>query len=200
VGCGTGSCAAYLIDQREVDLVALEPSLDRAKIAAEKGINVLAEELSESMLSKLGTFDYILFLDVLEHVSDPGSLANLAKIFLNPQGRIIISIPNVAHWSVRLSLLRGNFHYQQSGILDATHLRWFTWNSIRSWAQRCGFKILSHSTTAGPRLDVYNQLPFFKNLSEMRRAKLLTPLATRMPGLLGCQFILELCPDSQQES
>lgn len=197
VGCGTGSFAAYLIDRREADLIGLEPSQDRAKIAAERGINVLATELTESMLIKLGKFDYILFLDVLEHVSDPGSLANLAKKFLNSTGSLIISVPNVAHWSVRLNLLLGNFNYQETGILDATHLRWFTWNSLQSWAQRCGFEIVSHYCTPGPSLNVYNQLPLFKSLSELRRAQVLNPLIALIPGLFSCQFILELRPIAQ---
>jgi methionine biosynthesis protein MetW len=200
IGCGTGATAAYLIDRREADLTGIEPSLERAKIAAAKGINVLAKELSESMLLEIGTFDYILFLDVLEHVPDPGSLACLAKKFLKPKGSLIVSVPNVAHWSVRLNLLRGKFDYKQVGILDATHLRWFTGYSIATWAHRCGFKIVSQSSVAGPSLDIYNQIPLFKRLSDFRRAQLLNPLADLIPGLFSCQFILELCPDNSIEA
>ena len=56
----------------------------------------------------------------------------VARQALKPGGAVIVSVPNVAHWSVRLCLLRGMFQYQQEGIMDATHLRWFTQESIKS--------------------------------------------------------------------
>lgn len=71
-------------------------------------------------------FDLVLLLDVLEHMSQPEEfLANLLR-YLAPQSTILISVPNIAHWSIRLSLLAGQFNYTQRGILDRTHLQHFT--------------------------------------------------------------------------
>ena len=73
-----------------------------------------------------GAFDLALALDVLEHSADPeGLLADLASR-LRPGGTALVSVPNVAHWSMRASLLAGRFDYAERGILDRTHLRFFT--------------------------------------------------------------------------
>jgi 2-polyprenyl-3-methyl-5-hydroxy-6-metoxy-1,4-benzoquinol methylase len=74
----------------------------------------------------LGSYDLILFLDVLEHLVDPGgTLARVSKL-LEPGGHVIVSVPNIAHFSVSLPLLlRRRFTYQDAGILDRTHLRFF---------------------------------------------------------------------------
>jgi 2-polyprenyl-3-methyl-5-hydroxy-6-metoxy-1,4-benzoquinol methylase len=72
-------------------------------------------------------FDYIVFGDVLEHLRDPWSILQASKCFLKPEGKIIISLPNVRHWSVILPLIfKGRWDYGPHGILDRTHFRFFT--------------------------------------------------------------------------
>ncbi len=75
------------------------------------------------------SFDVVVLGDVLEHVADPAAALRRAAGWVAPGGRLVISVPNVAHWSVRLEVLRGRWEYQASGILDDTHLRFFTWAS-----------------------------------------------------------------------
>lgn len=75
-------------------------------------------------------FDAIVAADVLEHLRDPLKAINDLKAFLKPDGYFVISFPNVAHGSVRLALLSGRFDYQDIGLLDATHLRFFTRESF----------------------------------------------------------------------
>jgi O-antigen biosynthesis protein len=75
-------------------------------------------------------FDAIVAADVLEHLRDPLRVIVELKKFLKPDGAFVISFPNVAHGSVRLSLLAGRFDYQDIGLLDATHLRFFTRESF----------------------------------------------------------------------
>ena len=71
-------------------------------------------------------FDYILLLDILEHLADPQSFLSELRSMLAPGGQILISVPNVAHWSVRLPLFFcGRFEYRALGILDRTHLQFF---------------------------------------------------------------------------
>jgi len=77
-------------------------------------------------------FDGVVFKDVLEHVADPAALLRDARSLLRPGGRVIASIPNVAHWTVRLRLLFGHFDYTPTGLLDATHLRFFMEASVRA--------------------------------------------------------------------
>jgi SAM-dependent methyltransferase len=76
-------------------------------------------------------FDYILFADVLEHLRDPAAVLRRCIPALKNSGKIIISVPNVANFIVRLSLLFGKFDYMDRGILDRTHLRFFTLRSLK---------------------------------------------------------------------
>jgi 2-polyprenyl-3-methyl-5-hydroxy-6-metoxy-1,4-benzoquinol methylase len=80
----------------------------------------LAAELADER------FDAIVAADVLEHLKDPLALLIRLRPFLKPDGCLVISVPNVAHGSVRLALLSGHFEYQEIGLLDSTHLRFFT--------------------------------------------------------------------------
>jgi 2-polyprenyl-3-methyl-5-hydroxy-6-metoxy-1,4-benzoquinol methylase len=76
-------------------------------------------------------FDYIVFADVLEHLRDPAAVLRRCIPCLKESGKIIISVPNIANWIIRLSLLFGKFDYMDRGILDKTHLRFFTSRSLR---------------------------------------------------------------------
>jgi SAM-dependent methyltransferase len=81
--------------------------------------------------SARGEFDYIVFADVLEHLRDPAAALRRCLPCLKESGKIIISVPNIANWMIRLSLLFGKFDYVDRGILDRTHLRFFTSRSLR---------------------------------------------------------------------
>ena len=95
-------------------------------------------------------FDVILCGDVLEHLTDPEAVLQKLKRRLAPTGHLVVSLPNVAHGSVRLSLLEGRFQYVKEGLLDATHLRFFTLDSIREVFNRNGLEIRDlHRTRAG---------------------------------------------------
>lgn len=87
------------------------------------------------------TYDSILFGDVLEHTKDPGRVLEQAKSILKEKGRIFVSIPNIAHMSIRIELLEGSFEYEKLGILDNTHLKYFTYNSFESLVSKHGLKI-----------------------------------------------------------
>jgi 2-polyprenyl-3-methyl-5-hydroxy-6-metoxy-1,4-benzoquinol methylase len=76
-------------------------------------------------------FDYIVFADVLEHLRDPAAVLRKCIPCLKDSGKIIISVPNIANWIIRLSLLFGKFDYMDRGILDRTHLRFFTSRSLK---------------------------------------------------------------------
>ena len=95
-------------------------------------------------------FDYILLADVLEHLRDPGGLLRRLVPCLKDGGEIIISIPNIAHLSVRLSLMLGHFQYQDRGILDRTHLRFFTLASVRRMIDDASCRILELKPTSAP--------------------------------------------------
>ncbi len=84
------------------------------------------------------TFDHIIFSDVLEHLYDPWEALKKATQLLKPQGTMLTSIPNIAHSSIVINLLKGNFDYQNLGLLDNTHIRFFTKKSILELLNRAG--------------------------------------------------------------
>ena len=100
-------------------------------------------------------FDYILFADVLEHLRDPAAVLRRCIPALKDSGKIIISVPNVANFIVRLSLLFGKFDYMDRGILDRTHLRFFTLRSLYKMMSEVTCKILGVIPTPLPVQIVY---------------------------------------------
>jgi hypothetical protein len=111
---------------------------------------------------------------------DPwGTLAATAAL-LAPGARVIASIPNIAHWSARLALLGGRFAYAESGLFDATHLRFFTRRSARELAERAGYRVEREQFARGP-------LPVVPPRVEAAAARL-------RPELFALQFVLTLRP------
>lgn len=86
-------------------------------------------------------FDYIIFADVLEHMSDPWAALQNVRKHLKPEGKILMSLPNIMHFSVISKLIMGSWEYEESGILDRTHLRFFTLNEIYKLAIMTGYEI-----------------------------------------------------------
>ena len=87
-------------------------------------------------------FDYILFADVLEHLRDPTAVLRRAVTALKDSGKIIVSVPNVANFVVRFSLLFGRFNYADQGILDRAHLRFFTLRSLEQMMREVSCRII----------------------------------------------------------
>jgi methionine biosynthesis protein MetW len=189
VGCGTGALSVLLRDNRDAAVVGVEPDHDRATRSAERGIETYASTLESLSPDKLGQFDVAVYADVLEHLPDP--LAELKSVapFVKPDGVVIVSVPNVAHWSVRFELLRGNFRYARFGIMDATHLRWFTEETIRQLMDQAGLDVVRVQQTAGTMLLCYRETRLAK-IPEAPRSRMVRRLSRRFPRLFGCQHIV----------
>ena len=95
-------------------------------------------------------FDYILFADVLEHLRDPAELLRRVLPCLNSSGEIIVSLPNVANLFIRLNLMFGRFEYGERGILDKTHLRFFTLATMRQMIHDASCRIVELKPTSVP--------------------------------------------------
>ena len=189
VGCGTGCVSRIIADTRNAKIIGIEPNSHRAAAARARGLEVYEEPFTPAIVQRLEPFHVILFADVLEHVADPGSFLQFARRGLLPDGRVVASVPNVAHWSVRLDLLRGRFDYQPLGIRDATHLRWFTADTVRSLFETNGLRVVSLQHTAGVMLAEYYRRPW-RWISPDRRYAIVRALARRLPLLFGCQHII----------
>ncbi|MBS1844829.1 MAG: methyltransferase domain-containing protein, partial [Actinobacteria bacterium] len=119
--------------QRDCTVVGIELDPEMATNAAKFAQRIIVGDLDALDLDKElaeERFDAIVAADVLEHLRDPLKVLLDLKRFLKPAGSFVISFPNVAHGSVRLSLLSGHFDYRDIGLLDSTHLRFFTRESF----------------------------------------------------------------------
>jgi methionine biosynthesis protein MetW len=190
VGCGTG-CVTDLIRRNcAAEVIGVEPDSTRAAVASQRGLSVEVDFLNEQLLERLGTFDVVVFADVLEHCSHPGHLLRIAKKFLRPNGRCIISVPNIAHWTVRRSLFFGKFNYEATGILDATHIRWFTNDSLLAFIERIGLDVEEISYSSGTALSAYTQQSIFRFVPIRIRNHVIGRLTAWFPRLFACQFIV----------
>lgn len=143
VGCAQGHTLDWLKRTGVCDWVAgVEPHADRNKDIS--SIDQFEKIDIEAQLPSItpGTLDLILCLDVLEHLKDPWITVQRLNILLKPGGRWIISVPNVRNYRLVLDLLlKGNFDYVDAGILDRTHLRFFTRKSIGEMIVATGARI-----------------------------------------------------------
>lgn len=149
VGCGPGQNGA-VARARGARVTGLERDPHLAGIARTRLDEVLEVDITtDAAVAAIGErrFDTLVFADVLEHLVDP--LATLRRFtpLLEDGGHVIVSLPNVAAWPVRLRMLRGDFRYEKSGILDETHLRFFTRESAVRLVEDAGLEVLSvHQT------------------------------------------------------
>lgn len=143
VGCGAGHLGDLLKTKNcrlmGIDLHADE--LDRSKLNYENILS-LDIETAESLEYPNGYFDVIVYADLLEHLKEPQLLLRKLDKYLHPQGKIIVSIPNIAYWRSRANLLLGRFDYQEhGGLLDETHLRFFTLKTAKLLLEKGGYEI-----------------------------------------------------------
>lgn len=146
VGCGTGTFGASLKKSREIEVWGVEPFASAAAIAAGKLDRVITGSFGPETDLPTGAFDCIVFNDVLEHMVEPELALRYAKLLLSAGGTILASIPNIRHFPLLWQLgVRGNWEYGDCGLLDRTHLRFFTKSSILRMFQNEGYAVKSIS-------------------------------------------------------
>jgi methionine biosynthesis protein MetW len=188
VGCGTGSVTLIANRDRNNSVLAVEPDPERAAVARMRGISVHDGLLDEGFLAEHAGFDVVMSSDVVEHTAAPAEFLHMMARALRPGGILLISVPNVAHWSVRLNLLFGRFDYEPVGIMDATHLRWFTAKTIADLVERSGFEVLEMRQTTGMGLALYHR-GLVRRIP--RRHRVFQVLTGMFPRLFGVQHVLK---------
>ena len=143
-GCGFGGFSALLKETLNTEGWAVEIEREAAQEAAKKLDRVINTDANESLKAiPDGYFDCIIFFDILEHLVDPYSLLLSVKKKLTKRGVIVTSIPNIRYYRTFVDfVIHGNWDYKDQGILDKTHLRFFTRKSILKVFDKLGFKIL----------------------------------------------------------
>lgn len=154
LGCGSGETSGYIKKLGKVDWVCgIEGGPAAATLARQK-LDLVVEGDIEKITYPFadGTIDLVLTLDILEHLVDPWTtLEKLVKL-MRPGGSIVVSIPNVRHYSVLLPLIfLGDWRYTQEGLLDSTHIRFFTRRTAQKFFERQGLKLEAWDHTGGKR-------------------------------------------------
>ncbi len=143
LGAATGSVAAALA-ARGCDVTAVEREPEGIAALEARGLRAVAADLAtldEDSLPR-EAFDVVLLLDVIEHLADPRRLLALVPAWLAPGGRVIVSVPHVAHAAVRLALLQGRFPRTDTGLLDRTHLQFFDRPALDALLAGAGLGVL----------------------------------------------------------
>jgi 2-polyprenyl-3-methyl-5-hydroxy-6-metoxy-1,4-benzoquinol methylase len=146
VGCGEGFFGQNLKQARDLEVWGIEIVEARARAARERLDAVLTGDVT-LLVSQLpmSFFDVVVFDDVLEHLIDPYDLLTRMKAHLSHGGVIVSSIPNIRFYPTFYELaVHCEWEYEESGILDSTHLRFFTERSIRRMYERLGYEVLRH--------------------------------------------------------
>jgi 2-polyprenyl-3-methyl-5-hydroxy-6-metoxy-1,4-benzoquinol methylase len=160
-GCATGYLA-NLLTQEGCKVTGVEINPEAAKVAEAYCDKVIVADLDYTDITELlahETYDVAVFGDVLEHLRDPWRILRATQKILNPDGYIVASIPNIAHGAIRLALLEGRFEYTELGILDNTHLRFFTRPSLYKLFEDTGFFVESIAYTTLPIFSDSDLIP-----------------------------------------
>jgi len=178
VGCASGNLGAALIAYKGCRVQGIDINLDALSQATHKGyeqvyaLDLIRDPGGLDIVPDL-TFDCIICADVLEHFVNPELILPILANKLKPGGSMIVSLPNVAFGLNRLHLLLGNWNYREYGIMDKTHLRFYTIQSGVSLIKDSGLEVL--------KVRPYNQFGFLRYLK---------PLERIFPGFFAYQFII----------
>lgn len=194
IGCGEGFFAQKLSERgnRVVGVDVLpEPRIastfqDYVSLDLETEVRELRERVAGRR------FDYVLLQDVLEHLRRPEELLRECRDLLKPQGVILVSLPNIANVTVRLSLLLGRFEYAERGILDQGHVRFYTRKTARRFLEANGYDIIQDKMSVMPievALGLSARNPLMKAANRAAAG-----LTTVLPGVFGYQSILMARP------
>lgn len=152
VGCGRGQLGGA-IRSLGYRVTGIERHPRASVTARERLDEVVSVDLADQAATAAALadrrFDVLLFADVLEHLPDPLAVLRFYRRFLAPGGRVVISLPNIACWDRRLALLFGHFDYADAGIMDRTHLRFFTFRTAGIMVREAGMTVLSTGHAPG---------------------------------------------------
>ena len=146
VGCSSGALAReYLRTNPQTDYIGIEVDPEYAAVACTRCSKVIVaniETMDDTVWTTLFPSDCWIFGDVLEHLYDPWAVLRCLRVSLAPGASVVACIPNSQHWSIQARLNSGLLRYEESGLLDRTHIRWFTKRTIFELFESSRFKLI----------------------------------------------------------
>lgn len=186
LGCATGYLSGYMEQTLGCRVTGVERDAAAAAVAAARCAQVFTADLDAPDAlagAALGApYDVLLAAAVLEHLRQPENVLRAAHQLLKPGARVIVSLPNVAHWRSRLSLLLGRFEYRDYGLMDRTYLRFYTLATGRALLEANGYRV-ERLHIAGSGLQ--------NALNAAARRLGWPTLRPLLPGLLAYELIYE---------
>ncbi|MEH3055199.1 MAG: class I SAM-dependent methyltransferase [Patulibacter minatonensis] len=179
-GCSSGYLTERLV-RNGCTVVGLEYDAEAAAVAGRWCEQMLVGDIETMDLPlEEESFDVVLCGDLIEHLRNPQAAMARLRPFLRPGGRLVLSTPNVANWSVRLMLLFGRFRYTERGLLDRTHTHLFTRKTLREAVEAAGYDVLRIEPVIpvpGPEVPPVSRLA--------------DAIGRRLPGFFAYQFVVE---------
>lgn len=158
IGCGNGILGKLLQTKEGIVLDGLDPALPETNFPRHCYRNAYQASIEEFIEHHdISQYDWFIFADVIEHLPYPDEILSLLTAQAKSDATFLISTPNIAHFSIRTSLMYGNFQYTTSGILESTHLRFFTFSTLKEILSSSGLSIKSNL--------ILNQFTFPSNIS-----------------------------------
>ncbi len=149
IGCSSGNFGAELIAQKGCTVDGIDIDAKDARLAKAKLRNAWHIDIETASLDFTSEkYDVVLMMDVIEHLKNPPETLKKISSLLRPKGFLIFSVPNMAHISVRLDLLKGNFNYNQTGLLDNTHLHFYTEETLKRVLALGGYSLEEMTSTS----------------------------------------------------
>ena len=208
-GPSYGRMSKYLKEQLNCEIYAVEKD-EEAAFHTKKYVNKMIMDDIENFkwvkeIENL-KFDYIIFADVLEHLYNPEKVLKKVKTFLKENGSILISIPNIAHNAIILGLMKNEFNYHSTGLLDNTHIRFFTQKTFEQLINKLNYYI-SYKTAIWVRPEntefgyKYEDFPkevslFFKKLEWGEKYQLIYELKLKPVD----KMIYDYCEEYKQKN
>ena len=199
VGCASGAMTRCLSQQLDCRVTALEINADDAAEAkpycdAIHVGNVEKMDVAKTVGAK--RFDVAVYADVLEHLRDPVSVLRKTRFVLKDDGYVVACVPNIAHAALTFELALGNFDYRREGLLDDTHIHFFTKSSLFRDFEAAGYAIVHiERSTLAPQFTEFKPEP--RNDTEQ---KLLKALIDAHPESQTYQFIVKAIPVDRELS
>lgn len=191
IGSSTGYMTGIFLQNKcRIDVVEKDKkALDKLPKSVRKILNYsIEEERINKLLSR--DYDFIILADVLEHLVDPGRALEMLLSIAGNSTKLLISMPNIACWPMRKQLfLDGDFEYQESGILDKTHLHFYTINTLPKFLKETGWKVdnIIGTITKLPFEESINKMPI---IGWIYKQFIRQNLVERFKNLSYCHFLV----------
>jgi len=194
LGCATGYFSDVLRARGHV-VVGFEVDETAVEACRSRGLVAYVADLSAAHPLRAvegRRFDAVLAMDVVEHLAYPGPLLDAVHGVLRPGGRLVVTGPNVAYWAVRMRLLFGRWTYERAGVMDETHLRWYTRRTWRELLMRHGFVVTADDTAEAmlPKDDWLRKI----GVSDERLEAIRLKVARWFPTIFTTVFVFVATP------